>query len=188
MKYYLTSLLRTWDFSQTKVIMSGIIGVVITYITSFSENYLGISGLFAMTLAVIISADFITGMIAAYKKKDTFTSEKGLKTLYKTGAYLLFLFVAFSLKNEVPSGLFHSILKYFHVYLMVHICFWELFSIDENLKKMNVDLGLTGFLQSILSKIQNLMITNKKEQGKNNYNGNSNNNDYKEYDDETDNM
>lgn len=153
---YINSLIKIFDFSEIKVIIASLLASICTILTSFSENYLGISGSFFIAMAILIISDFFTGILAARKRKDAITSKKGRHSLYKTGAYLLFLYIAFSLKQEVSSDVFSYILNYFHIYIIAHICFWELFSIDENLKVLNIDLGITNMLKNIFSKIKKL--------------------------------
>jgi hypothetical protein len=51
-----------------------------------------------------------------------------------------------------------TIIKYFHIYLIAHISFWELFSVDENLKKLGINLGLTDYLKAILDKLRNVSV------------------------------
>lgn len=167
---YLSSVFKIFNFAELKVWTISSMASVVTILASFSENYLGISGKFAAALAVLILADFISGIIAAHKEGHSLSSGKGLRTVYKTGAYMLFLYIAFTLQGELPedAGLLQTIIKYFHIYLLAHISFWELFSIDENLKKLGVNLGLTDNLRGILDKIKNAMPKKEEDEGSNN--------------------
>lgn len=160
---YLQSIMKIWDFNETNVILASILACMVTLISTFSQNYLGISGSFGIAMAIVIIVDFITGIAAAKKLGKQVTSRKGLRSLYKTGAYITFLYIAFSLKQEVKEGLFQDVIGYFHVYLIAHICFWELFSIDENLGRLGIDLGLTDTLRGILNKLKNKIISEEKE-------------------------
>lgn len=156
---------NNFTFMNFKADVSIILSSFITILISFSEHYLGISGVFAVVLLVLIITDFITGVIAARLNKVKLTSKKGLKTLYKTGAYIIFIYASFNLKKEVGEEalFFTTVLKYFHIFLLVHISFWELFSIDENLKKIGVDLGMSNFLKTTYDGIKKIFsnITSK---------------------------
>ena len=161
--YYIMDLLKAWDFTQAKTLLIGAISGTVTILATFSKDYLGISGVFALALLLAILVDFITGIAAARFENQIITSRRGLRSLYKSGAYIVFLFIAFSLAKEIPNGLFQSVIKYFHIYLLIHVSFWELFSIDENLKRMGINLGLTTFLHEILDKIQGLLLNKKND-------------------------
>ena len=156
MRSNILSTFNVFNPLDIKVTLAAFLGFISTFIASFSQDYLGISGHFAGALAILILVDFITGLAASKKEGKKFSSSRGLRTVYKTGAYMLFLFIAFSLEKEIPEdgGFFLSVIKYFHIYLIAHIAFWELFSVDENLKRLGVDLGLTSWLKGIIEKIK----------------------------------
>jgi len=157
---YINSVAKVFDFTEAKVLIISSAASFITILSTFSENYFGISGKFALALAILILADFITGVLSAWKQGKSISSGKGLRTVYKTGAYMLFLFIAFTLQDEVPEDaeMLSTIIKYFHIYLIAHISFWELFSVDENLKKLGINLGLTDYLKAILDKLRNVSV------------------------------
>ncbi|MBV1928917.1 MAG: phage holin family protein, partial [Gammaproteobacteria bacterium] len=153
--------LLKFDFHSFKVETIAIMSSILTMLSTFSENYLGISGAFAMVLFVLLIVDFATGIAAARSSKEQITSRKGLRTLYKSGAYILFMYVAFSLHKELEgkAELFETVIKYFHIYIIIHVSFWELFSIDENLKKLNIDLGITDLLKLCYNNIKNIFTS-----------------------------
>ncbi len=158
MQTYIKEILKPFNFSLMKVEIAGILSAIISAIATFSQDYLGISGAFALVLFVLLITDFITGVSAAKYTKRKITSRKGLRSVYKAGAYLLFIYVAFQLYQELEgkAELFETIVKYFHIYIVVHVCFWELFSIDENLKKLGMDLGITNVLKNTYQGIKNI--------------------------------
>jgi len=155
---YLKLVVKPFNIMETTVGLSAILSGIITSLAMFSEDYLGISGRFAFVLLFVIFADWLTGTLAAVVKGEETTSKKGLKTVYKTGAYLIFIYTAFALRFELEGDapLFEEVLRYFHIFLMVHIIFWELFSIDENFQKLGVNLGITTILKNTYNTIANL--------------------------------
>lgn len=161
---YLEDILKPFDFSIWKTEVIAVMAVFTTIISNFSENYLGISGTFALLLFVLLLIDFITGVRVAIKEKIKITSGKGLRTVYKAGGYLLFIFAAYSLYKELEgkAALFEQVIKYVHIYIIVHISFWELFSIDENLKRLGVDLGITDILKTAYNGIKNIFSKTSK--------------------------
>ena len=155
----LISVLNVFNPTDVKVLASAVGGSLAAFFSSFSQDVLGISGGFAITLAILILADFITGMAASVKENKPITSSKGVRTVFKTGAYMLFLYVAFMLQKEIRPDealYFFNAVKYFHIYLIAHISFWEMFSVDENLKRLGIDLGLSSFLKGIINKIRSI--------------------------------
>ena len=143
---YLKTILKPFNFTLLKADFAAVLAGVVTAVSSFSKDYLGISGGFFTALAVLIVADFVTGLIAANKIKEKLSSKKGLKTLWKTGGYLLFIYVAFTLHKEVQdkSEVFRIVLEYFHIFLIAHVTFWELFSVDENLQKLGIQVYINN--------------------------------------------
>lgn len=150
METYVKEILKPFNYSLMKVEIAGIVSAIVATIIGFSESYLGISGAFSLALLVLLVADFFTGIAAAGHLKDKINSKKGLRTVYKAGAYTLFMYIAFQLYGELKgkAPLFEFIIKSFHTYIIVHISFWELFSVDENLKKLGLDLGITNILKT----------------------------------------
>lgn len=165
MEDYFKLMIKPFLFTDPKVIgnaiiafITSIITAVIEYSSSFAITYLGISGIYLGLLLFLLLADVITGVGALKYTKKEKSSKKGRRTIYKTGSYLLFIFAAYSMFKEVDGRviILSEVLKYFHIFLILHIVFWELFSVDENLKKMNIDLGITGFLRGTYENILNL--------------------------------
>lgn len=158
METYIKHILKPFDLTIWKVDVAFVLSSLITGITTFSQDYFGISGAFMLVLFVLLMTDFITGIAVAKNSNERLTSRKGLRTVYKAGAYLLFIYVAFHLHKEVEgkAELFETIIKYFHIYIIVHVSFWELFSIDENFKKLGVDLGITGLLRNGYTGVKNV--------------------------------
>jgi len=161
MTEYINLIFKPFNVQNTYVPISALLAGAITTVATFSQDYLGISGRFALGLIVVITADFVTGILALRKTKEKATSRKGLRTTYKSGAYFLFIYAAFSLSNELEGRafLFEEVLKYFHIFLIAHITFWELFSIDENLQKLGLNLGITDALKGTYDTIKTIFTS-----------------------------
>lgn len=157
MKYF-KEIIKPFNYSIVEAKLAFILGTTVTFISHFSVNYLGISGKFCAVLLILLATDFITGISGAIKQKRRITSRKGLRTVYKAGGYILFMYVTYNLSEELDgkAELFQEVVKYFHIYIIVHICFWELFSIDENLKKIGIDLGVTDLLKLAYNNIKKI--------------------------------
>lgn len=157
---YLKEISKPFNYTLMKVEIAGIISVIISAVVTFSSNYLGVSGAFTLLLFTLLTADFITGITVARHIKEKLTSRKGLRTVYKAGAYVLFMYVSFQLHQELEgkAALFETIIQYFHTYILIHISFWELFSVDENLKKLNIDLGITDTLKTVYQNIKSIFL------------------------------
>lgn len=163
---YLRISLKPFNLLEVKVLFIGGLASVSTLFTTYAEDYFGISGRFAFMLLVALLSDFITGILATKVNKGKITSKKGRRTIYKTGFYLIFIYIAYSLHLELSpkSELLHSILKYLHIFILIHITLWEAISIDENLIKMGVNLGITDFLKGAYYGIKNVFINISKKQ------------------------
>tara|TARA_R110000803_G_scaffold170711_1_gene233671 strand:+ start:927 stop:1478 length:552 start_codon:yes stop_codon:yes gene_type:complete len=154
-------ILKPFNFASFKVEVITLVSSVVTILATFSENYLGISGSFAGALFILLIVDFFTGIRAAAVQKVKITSRRGLRSLYKAGAYIVFMYISFMLHKELEgrADLFETIVKYFHIYIIIHVAFWELFSIDENLKKMDIDLGITDLLKLFYNNIKSIFTS-----------------------------
>jgi len=154
-------ILKPFNFASFKVEVITLVSSIVTILATFSENYLGISGSFAGALFILLIVDFFTGIRAASVQGQKITSSRGLRSLYKAGAYIVFMYISFMLHKELEgrADLFETIVKYFHIYIIIHVAFWELFSIDENLKKMDIDLGITDLLKLFYNNIKNIFTS-----------------------------
>ena len=160
MKYidYFLQLFKPFDFTMFKGQFIIVIASFTTVVSSFFEDYFGISGIFALSLFILVIGDHAVGTAVAIKKKQKITSSLGLKTVWKAGAYLFFIYMAFQLQNEVERKELTSVLsktiKYFHLYIIIHIFYWELFSIDKHLNNLGFNLGISRFLKYIKDKFK----------------------------------
>lgn len=158
-----TSITGAWNFKSRDVEVSSCLSIsftaIITMLSDVSKHFLGISGTLLLMICVIITADFITGITKAYRdqrklRRPIVCAAKGIRSAYKLGVYIVFLFCIRSLVNEYQGLWVSDLLKYIHIYITIHIFFWESFSVDENLSAMGIDLGLKSFLKSIFSNFQ----------------------------------
>lgn len=170
-KDYLILILKPFNITNFKVdvaVLFAFVTSALSFLTGMAEDHLGVSGAFFAMFAILITADFVTGILAALISEGLkgLSSSKGLKIVWKSGAYVLFIYVSYSLYKEIrgEGDLFEIVLKYFHIFLISHITFWELFSVDENLKKMGVDLGITELLKSTYRGVKSIFenITKQK--------------------------
>lgn len=152
---YLYEIIKPFNFESLKVQSVFVTASIATLISAFFEQYFGISGFFAFILLIVLVANHVTGVAKAIKRKEKIRSSKALKTVWKMTGYLFFILVAFNLQKEIKgSFVFHDIIKYIHVYVIVHVCIWELYSVDENLKQLGINLGITYILDQIKNKLK----------------------------------
>jgi len=161
---HLKFLTKLFDFSENKVQIAAAYGtvfsVLLTFLTSFSEKFLGISlGLFLILFGVMIT-DLITGIMSAHKEKEKLTSKKGLGWVFKFGSYLVFLGVSFALRKEVLILQFDWIdvtLKLIHFYILTHIFYWELKSVDENFERLGYSIRILKITDDIFDMVKNIV-------------------------------
>ena len=155
---------RLFDFSQIKVqaaaFYAGLLSVAITGLTVFSESFLGISlGLFLLLFAIMVT-DCITGLKASKKEGKKFISKRGLGWVFKFGSYMVFLAVSFILRKEfVTTGLdFMEIpFKLIHFYILLHIFYWELKSVDENFERLDYSFRVLKITDEIYDTLKGLV-------------------------------
>jgi len=161
---HLQFLTKLFDFSENKVQISAgygaVFSILLTFLTSFTERFLGISlGLFLILFVVMIT-DFITGIMSAQKEQEKLTSKKGLGWVFKFGSYLVFLAVSFALRKEVLIFEFDWIdvtLKLIHFYILIHIFYWELKSVDENFERLGYSIRILKITDDIFDIVKNIV-------------------------------
>lgn len=161
---HLIFLLRLFDFSQIKVqaaaFYGALLSVILTGLTAFSESFLGISvGLFLLLFGVMIT-DYVTGLRASRKEGKRFISKRGLGWVFKFGSYMVFLAVSFLLRKElITTGLdFMEIpFKLIHFYILLHIFYWELKSVDENFERLDYSFRVLKITDEIYDTLKGLV-------------------------------
>lgn len=154
---YIIHCFKPIDLTTFKFYVVLPLATITTILSTFFESYFGISGIFAMSMLFLVIVDHITGTLAAKRRREKITSSQGLKTVYKAGAYMFFIYMAFQLQNEIRRneviGFLDETIRYFHLYIIIHIFYWELFSVDENLSKIGIKVGLSSLLKNIKDKL-----------------------------------
>ena len=165
-----TAITNAWNFNDEKTISATLISISTTLagaalkFSEISKHFLGISGVLFVMVVSIITTDFITGLAYAYMeerrlRRHIVCAAKGIRSAYKLGTYIVFLFCLTALVNEYEGMWVAACLKYIHIYITIHIFFWESFSVDENLQKLGVNMGLRKFMTKILSSFQSKVET-----------------------------
>lgn len=147
-----------WDFSNSNVLLASILsitlGSVTAAISNFSNCYLGVSITLLCMVIFVIVIDFLFGVMASIRGNKIFCAAKGMRSAYKLIAYILFLYCTNALEKENAANFTGALIKGVHIYITIHVFFWESFSIDRNLQKLGVNLGLVKFFTSILNLFQ----------------------------------
>lgn len=157
--------IRLFDYTDSSIQTISIWSAFTALIISFSNNFLGISvGLFCM-LFVLMIMDYITGLSAAKLEeirqarqegravKDIFSSKKGLGWVFKFGSYLTFLYISLLLSQYIEqAGLDFApwFFKLVHFYILIHIFYWEIKSVDENFERIGYKLKILKIIANLL--------------------------------------
>lgn len=143
-------------------VLANLILICMGYFNYFADHILGVSVSFIIMVAVVMSVDFVTGLAAAKKEKQKRTSKKGLRWVFKLCSYALFMYMFHTFILECQSygyEWFIYPLKVIKLYIIGHILFWEIKSIDENAERLGYDFRILkiadeifGFFKSIVTK------------------------------------
>jgi hypothetical protein len=121
--------------------------------------------------------DYITGLTASHveetrsakaddrPRKDVFSSRKGLGWVFKFGSYITFLYLSFMLHDYIVAQKLDSIeyvSKIAHFYILLHIFYWELKSVDENFERIGYDFKIFGLFTKIFRTIKGILEPNFK--------------------------
>ena len=147
-----------WDYSNNLVVVSSLLSIsfsaLIACFDSITRNYLGVSTTLFFMVVVIIVLDFIFGTLASIKGKRVFCAAKGMRSTYKLITYIVFLYCTHALIKEHHGSWSSTVIQWVHIYITIHIFFWESFSVNKNLKKLGVNLGLVEFFTTIFNIFQ----------------------------------
>ena len=118
--------------------------------------YLDIMAVPVIVLCAVMVLDYVTGMVAAWKKKNL-DSKKGVFGIVKTICYLALVCVGMGVDWLIYSGLKQvgvewSYTIFFGVLVTVWLIINELISILENLKKIGVPLP--NFLTALIRRLK----------------------------------
>lgn len=172
---------RLFNFKDEGIQIISLWSTFTAFIVSFSNNFLGISvGLFVM-LFIIMITDYVTGLASSKLEeknkakleerevKDVFSSKRGLGWVFKFGSYIVFLYVSLLLSEYIEESHIDFmvwVMKLAHFYILIHIFYWEIKSVDENFEKLGFDfkiLKLVGNLFSGIGKIIGGKIKQKED-------------------------
>lgn len=165
-------LLKLFDFSQFKVqaaaFYAALFAATLTILTKFSEAWLGISVSLFFLLFLVMITDYITGLRASKKEGQKFISKKGLGWVFKLGSYMVILMVSLSLRKELINYRLDALetpFKFMHFYILIHIFYWELKSVDENFERLNYSLRILKFTDDIYDLFKGLVKRKIKTDG-----------------------
>ncbi len=164
---HLGFLSRLFDYSELKVQIAAFWGMISSILLSIPEQFMGISASLFVLLFIIMITDYITGLRASKKEGKTFISKKGLGWVFKLGSYIVFLSVSFHIRKEIILNEVEFLvwpMKLIHFYILIHIFYWELKSVDENFERLGYSIRILKILdvlflsikESIAKKIKNV--------------------------------
>jgi len=142
-----------------KVQVAAFYGVIFSGICAFSEGFMGISGSLFVLLFIIMITDYITGLQASKKEGQKFISKRGLQWVFKFGSYMVFLAVSFVLRRELlldHLDIFEVPFKLMHFYVLIHIFWWELKSVDENFERLGYSFRVLKLAERLFKFLKDL--------------------------------
>lgn len=168
--YNFISRLFNYDDIQVKIISTA--AALSSLFVSFSTNFLGVSAFIFSLLFIVMITDYITGLAASRveeKRKaieeqrpmrDVFNSKKGLGWVFKFGSYVIFLSLSWALSEYIALNKLDFLVYLFkvaHFYILLHIFYWEMVSVDENFRRIGWEFQIFGLVNKIFGSIQSSM-------------------------------
>lgn len=130
-------------FNVKLLLYSGNLIIVMSALSKFSVDYLGLAGIIAVSFALLIILQFITGVWVAVKKDGSKIEERKLtKIVVRLVIYGLLLFIMNSLTHFPPIGLGQftvNIWSYLYHFSISIIIFQLLISTAKNLSALGFD-------------------------------------------------
>jgi phage-related holin len=137
-----------------------VLSSIVSYLSSFCVNFMGISvKLFALLMLVMVT-DFITGLAAAKREEQKITARKGIRWVFKFGSYAIILTVFFMLHKELnKEGIaFLDIpFKLVHFFILFNIFYWELKSVDENFARLGMEFKVLKLIDNVFDYLRGLI-------------------------------
>ncbi len=133
----------------------GIKAVISAALAAFAA-YFGAVAVPVIVLLIMMAADYLSGMAAAYVT-GSLSSRKGISGIVKKVGYMLLIAVAMGVDYLIMNGLTAvnmqpGIEMYFGMIVTVWLIINEMISILENLGVLGVPIP--GFLQSLVKKLK----------------------------------
>lgn len=139
-----------FDFSNDTVRECGVLGIVFSLLVNmvsaitgmfnyFALEVLGVSIFFITMIFIVMLIDLVSGLAASKREGEKRESKKGLRWVFKLGSYMVFIYVSNAFSLEASTNGFEWLaypLNVIKLYVVFHIVFWEMKSIDENLKRL----------------------------------------------------
>jgi phage-related holin len=173
-------LIKLFDFSTDKakdasifsISASSIISILLSIFNGleyFCKNMLGISVALLLAIFTIMIIDYITGLKAAKKEekdnakkenreiKNILSSKKGLNWVFKFGSYVGFIWLMNIIIIQIQDknlDLLGYPIALIQVYIIIHIMYWEVVSIDENLERIGLNFKILKLFKDIIEKLK----------------------------------
>jgi len=158
---------RLFNYSEMKVQVAAFYGVIFSGICAFSEGFMGISGSLFVLLFIIMITDYITGLQASKKEGQKFISKRGLQWVFKFGSYMVFLAVSYMVRRELLINHLDMLeipFKLIHFYVLIHIFWWELKSIDENFERLGYSFRVLKLADSLFKVVKGIFKRKMEEE------------------------
>lgn len=160
-----------FNFSYIKYLLFGLLGTLV----SISDNWLrkafislmtAVAGYYAgimvylIAIGVLVVADIITGVWAAFKLGEKFSSKKlGKGLIQKSAVYLIIMAASFEIGKVMQTAIAHETMWLAFV-LTTLILLYELTSIIENIVVINPDMYFLRRFSGLFEKVVNRQMEN----------------------------
>jgi len=118
------------------------------------EDVFGFNHKFLIAYVVLIIGEWVTGVLASYKKGEKHESRKLGRMLLKVAVYSLLIYIPNTFQKEAhfPEAFGYEIDPFIWLYwIVVFVIIWQLFiSVLENLKAL--DFSFAGILLKVINK------------------------------------
>jgi phage-related holin len=159
-------IVKLFNFNDFNIRIISLGATITSLFCTFSNDFLGISALLFALLFFVMIIDYITGIAASKREKKILTSKRGLDWVFKFGSYIVFLALSFSLNNHIVEKNIESLLlitSITHFYILLHIFYWEMKSVDENFERLGYNFKILGLFNKIFSTMRGTLESSLKK-------------------------
>lgn len=157
-------LIKLFNWQTEKVQEASFFSALIAIMSLISENLFGLKLCLLLGLILIMLADLVTGRAAAKMRGEKMISKRGLNWAFKLGSYFTFMYIMNKLPMQAAfcdASFMITPIKITHLYLLLHILFWETKSIDENFEALGYDIRILKLFDVIFDMLKTKMNPKK---------------------------
>jgi len=173
-------LFRLFNYNDLDIRLISFWAAFCSLFVAFANDFLGISAFLFALLFIVMITDYITGLQASKieekraavkedrKPCDVFNSKKGLGWVFKFGSYIVFLSLSWSLNEYIVKNNLDFLVYLFkvaHFYILLHIFYWELVSVDENFRRIGWKFQIFSLVGKLFKSVKDTLTNVVKPKG-----------------------